>query len=350
MVHCPHDGRCLNTTARCRAGASSFPAIAVAFDCGAQLNVNQISPRTHEPYLQRLARTSKASGASALFMVPRPALQPVRLPPATTKTLQQWGWTLVETAWVTPPRLHPTVAMLAEGTGCCGAREFHKLHALGIDAPIDSVVLLDTDIDILGDDDNDRVGVGVGGGSWGHRGDSDAMSATNTLRTLFDCAASGFVLSTRGVRSPANGGLWAFPPSASLLSRLLLELSHAQPQAVDGWNASGWGALGASDGRGPQPYYGAFSFQGFAYWAFYQSSLLRHGAFRTRSSSSAAVTTAIRAAQLDPCVWNLQVSSVVASTLCAHRNAREVRVHHAAQGKGIERSHRARHPTTPNSK
>ena len=190
--------------------------------------------------------------------------------------------------------ISPTVHALAEGTGCCGTREFHKLHALELEQ-FDSVALLDTDVDILG---------------------ALHTTAAATLRTLLDCAASGYILSTRGIRLLQRWSV-GIPTECRPQRTLIAELTRAQPSAEGAWNRSGWGPFGS------KPYYGAFSWQGFAYWAFYQSDLLRRGSFP------------IRAAQLDPCVWNLQVTSALASTLC---RAATARIHHAAQGKGVEHS------------
>ena len=87
----------------------------------------------------------------------------------------------METNWVVP-ELHPSIVQHTEGTGLHQNGNFHKLHAFGL-ADYDSVVYLDTDV---------RVAEEPG-----------------ALRPLFDCAASGYVMSTRGVRAPANGGVLA---------------------------------------------------------------------------------------------------------------------------------------------
>ncbi|KAH8095480.1 hypothetical protein JL720_2782 [Aureococcus anophagefferens] len=70
-----------------------------------------------------------------------------------------------------------------ESGGCCGAREFMKLHAFAADY---AVAVVDNDFDV---DDVER------------------------LRPIFDCAAAGHVITTRGAHSAMNGAFAAVPPA-----------------------------------------------------------------------------------------------------------------------------------------
>lgn len=304
------DGRgeasCLDVS-QCRATATR-PAIATAFDFYGKWTTEH---ERRGPNMRMLAGLARQNGADAVFLLPEPRLQRNRLADREHRELLAWGWKLVHTDWIEPPLMHPSIGKLVAGTGCCGARIFHKIHAFGL-AQYDGVVFLDTDV---------------------------AIAEASSLRIMLDCAASGFVLTTRGQASPTNGGLWIFPPSARLERTVLDTLARTEVRPADGWNHSGWGAFGRPR-RGLEAFNDCFGHQGFSYWFFFQSSARipfdpaptgrrPAGGRGAGAGGRAGPATELRPAMLDSCIWNSQpgVKATCTGTPRAH-----VRVVHAATG------------------
>ena len=157
----------------------------------------------------------------------------------------------------------------------CGAREFMKLHALGLQE-YDAVLVVDNDF--------------APAGPWSDFG------------PLFDCAAEGRLLTTRASYSAVNGALVAAPPSAALLAELLGALATATV-GDDGWgDAHSWGPFRKARSRVTQA-----RVQGFLYWYYHQQR---------------GVKTTIEARQVDACVWNLQrgiAKRLCRDDICANR-------------------------------
>jgi len=167
---------------------------------------------------------------------------------ATTMVVLKKYFKIVRTPWVVPPGLNKDIPR--EG-GCCGAREFMKLNAMGLE-DYDAVVNLDTDFSIIG-----------------------------SLRPLFDCAASGRFLTARGSISGVNGGMFAVKPSKSLLYDVLMDLTMSSSDDKTGWN---------SLGLAPGATYAQSGLQGFLYYYFYQ---------RRRDPKHEHIVSG----QVNPCDW-----------------------------------------------
>ena len=179
----------------------------------------------------KLAALGRRAGVDVILVVPRRDLQREPIDAGVARRLAEGGVKVRHVDWVAPPQLSPGVPL--ESGGCCGAREFMKLHAFGF-ADYDAVAVVDNDFDV---DDVER------------------------LRPIFDCAAAGHVITTRGAHSAVNGAFAAVPPSEALRDALLAALSTATarrpapgPRPPDarrtrlwqvdretGWNGAGWG-------------------------------------------------------------------------------------------------------------
>ena len=180
----------------------------------------------------KLAALGRRAGVDVILVVPRRDLQREPIKASVYRRLEAGGVVVRFADWVAPPALSPGVPL--ESGGCCGAREFMKLYAFGF-ADYDALIVVDNDFDV---DD------------------------VESLRPIFDCAAAGHVITTRGAHSAVNGAFAAVPPSAALRDALLAALSTAtarrpapgprpSPDArrtrlwqVDretGWNGAGWG-------------------------------------------------------------------------------------------------------------
>ena len=180
----------------------------------------------------KLAALGRRAGVDVILVVPRRDLQREPIDAGVARRLAEGGVKVRHADWVAPPQLSPGVPL--ESGGCCGAREFMKLHAFGFD-DYDAVAVVDNDFDV---DDVER------------------------LRPIFDCAAAGHVITTRGAHSAMNGAFAAVPPSAALRDALLAALSTAtarraapgprpppdadgrvfwQVDRETGWNGAGWG-------------------------------------------------------------------------------------------------------------
>lgn len=169
----------------------------------------------------------------------------VKIPDDTMKVVEQY-FKIVHTPWVVPPGLSRNIPR--EG-GCCGAREFMKLHAMALE-DYDAVVNLDTDMTVVG-----------------------------SLKPLFDCAASGRFLTARGSISGVNGGMFAVQPSRSLLYDMVIDLTLSQATEKSGWN---------NRGLAPDAKYGQAGLQGFLYYYFYQRG---------------PYLPTMQVGQVDPCLW-----------------------------------------------
>ena len=145
----------------------------------------------------KLAALGRRAGVDVILVVPRRDLQREPIDAGVARRLAEGGVKVRHADWVAPPQLSPGVPL--ESGGCCGAREFMKLHAFGF-GDYDAVAVVDNDFDV---DDVER------------------------LRPIFDCAAAGHVITTRGAHSAMNGAFAAVPPSAALRDALLAALSTA---------------------------------------------------------------------------------------------------------------------------
>lgn len=202
---------CFDMT-QCRPGTAKRPAITFAFDFAV--------PWTKSRHVsERISKAAKAVGAAVILMIPaQHALDATHanrsvLSHSLRKELEQF-YDIVEVPWITPPNLSQGIPLYG---GCCGAREFMKLHATGMDQ-YDAVINLDNDVDMVG--------------------------PVGRLRHLFDCIASGMLLTTRGQASPVNGGFFGIRPQKDLLKEVLLDLESTHVSlGPGGWNGYGWGEI-----------------------------------------------------------------------------------------------------------
>lgn len=209
-VRCTREGRkapCLDV-ATCPAGASKRAAVVVFYDCHGPLHKTP-----------RLATTVRVNGEVArrdgfdyLWAIPPEADREDAFPDWLHK---DYGIEIIEfpLPWIVPPNLSKGVPV--ESGGCCGAREFAKLQFLAMEK-YDAVVVLDADVRL-----------------------SD--KAADPLRGVFDCAASGTLLTTRGSHSGVNGGFVAARPDSRRLASMLAALATATVDELSGWNGRGFG-------------------------------------------------------------------------------------------------------------
>lgn len=237
--------------AQCVPGTAKRPAITFAFDLAIEWTKGERDAR-------RFRKAARQLGAALILMIPaKGALdetnaKKIKLSRKTRKRIQKY-YDIVEVPWVTPPNLSEGVPR--EG-GCCGAREFMKLHSVGMDQ-FDAVINLDNDMNIA------------------------SLESIPRLRQLFDCAASGMMLTTRGSTSSVNGAFFAVQPQKQLLNEMLSELETAHvANNKEAWNGYGWGPNHKEDD---------FRIQGFFEYLFY----LRGSQY-------------VRAEQLQPCKISLQ--------------------------------------------
>ena len=224
---CTSQGRevaCLDVST-CERGAARKVAIVSVFDahvaiestCG-DVNRTRCGDSTAVDHRLKVAALGKRAGVDVILVVPRRDLQREPIKASVYRRLEAGGVIVRYADWVAPPALSPGVPL--ESGGCCGAREFMKLYAFGF-ADYDALIVVDNDFDV------DDV-----------RG----------LRPIFDCAAAGHVITTRGAHSAMNGAFTAFPPSAALRETLLAALSTANARRP----ASG-GLLWPRAARKPSP-------------------------------------------------------------------------------------------------
>ena len=242
-VRCTSHGKeveCFDVST-CERGVAKKVAIASVFD--AHVNIKEMCSGKMQQrvcsavdYRVKLAELGRRAGVDVIFVVPRRDLQLKPINGSVFKRLAAGGVDVRISEWITPPNLSPGVPL--DSGGCCGAREFMKLAAYGF-ADYDALIVVDNDFEV--DDVRD-------------------------LWPIFDCAAQGHVITTRGPHTGANGAFVAFPPSAELQDALLAALSTAtarhpapgplppasgprtprdgllrQVSKNTGWNGAGWG-------------------------------------------------------------------------------------------------------------
>ena len=265
-TRCTHQGRpvaCFNLTRGDREACAREVspqgrwAVVSVFDCHTSFKRVNAHGGQDVAGVVRNVESARRNGADYVLALPRAEAQAVPFPPEVRAAVEASGAIVEAVDWVVPPNLSKHV--LVESGGCCGAREFMKLHAFGM-TQYDAVLLVDNDVRI-------------------------AKNAS--LAPLLSCAADGYFLSTRGAHSACdrprpgplffsrgglsrprehhtvrlNGGHLAFPPSSELLRRALDELRTATLSKAQGWNHAGWGPFHAKfDAR----------MQGFLYWLFHQ--------------------------------------------------------------------------------
>ena len=182
-TRCTHEGRpvaCFNLTRGDREACAREVsprgrwAVVSVFDCHASFDgVNARGGQDAAGLLRNVER-ARENGAEFVLALPRAEDQAVPFPAEVRAALEAAGATVETVGWVVPPNLSKHV--LVESGGCCGAREFMKLHAFGM-TRYDAVLLVDTDVRI-------------------------ARNAS--LAPLLGCAADGYFLSTRGTHSACD--------------------------------------------------------------------------------------------------------------------------------------------------
>ena len=182
-TRCTHEGRpvaCFNLTRGDREACAREVsprgrwAVVSVFDCHASFDgVNARGGQDTAGLLSNVKR-ARENGAEFVLALPRAEAQAVPFPAEVRAALEAAGATVETVGWVVPPNLSKHV--LVESGGCCGAREFMKLHAFGM-TRYDAVLLVDTDVRI-------------------------ARNAS--LAPLLGCAADGYFLSTRGTHSACD--------------------------------------------------------------------------------------------------------------------------------------------------
>ena len=274
-VRCTRAGRpapCLDV-ATCPAGASERAAVVVFFDCHGPLHR---TPRL-ETTVRVNGEAARRDGFDYVWAVPPEADRENDFPEWLRK---DYGVEIIEfpLPWIVPPNLSAGVPV--ESGGCCGAREFAKLQFLALDR-YDAVVVLDADVRIT-------------------------ETARDPLRGVFDCAASGTLLTTRGSHSGVNGGFVAARPDAARLAAMLAALSAATVDEASGWDGRGFGPFRRVD----HPKFDA-RVQGFLYHFLY-----------------ADAEPPFPAEQVDACVFNAQHNL---AHLCAYELCTDaVRLSHGA--------------------
>ena len=203
-VRCTSHGKeveCFDVST-CERGVAKKIAIASVFD--ARVDIKEMCSGNKQQrvcsavdYRIKLAALGRRAGVDVIFVVPRRDLQLKPIDGSVLEDLAAGGVDVRISEWITPPNLSPGVPL--ESGGCCGAREFMKLAAYGF-ADYDALIVVDNDFEV--DDVRD-------------------------LWPIFDCAAQGHVITTRGGHTGANGAFVAFPPSAELQDALLAALSTA---------------------------------------------------------------------------------------------------------------------------
>lgn len=238
-------------------------AIVTAFDF--QRNISD----TEFKRLANKGEVAVSHGAKYIMLVP----QNVSIDANNRKKLEKTGLKLHEVPWMVPPRLSRLVPR--ESGGCCGAREFIKLHAFNL-TEFDAIIFYDTDVEVRSD-------------------------VPEVLSPLFRCAASGYFLTTPAPKHfPwVNSGFFAVRPHAKLFEAMLDVLSGAKVRHTDGWNKAGWGPKNKDTSRAIKD---QFRMQGFLQYFMYQDT--RH-------------TQYVEAKQLDQCIWNRQRGSECDAVPCA---------------------------------
>mmetsp|Transcript_20192 Transcript_20192/g.63777 ORF Transcript_20192/g.63777 Transcript_20192/m.63777 type:complete len:363 (-) Transcript_20192:255-1343(-) len=218
-----------------------------------------------------------------VLLAPSARLRGAGIPQDLRANLTKLGVRIVEVPWIIPPRLSPCIPV--ESGGCCGAREFMKLHAWGMEE-YHGVLFLDLDV---------------------------VPAPGATLLPLLQCASTGRFLTTRGNHSSVNAAFMAFRPSRAVLGEMMDELSRAEVSHVCGWNNLGWGAVHADRVK-----YDA-RMQGFLYYFFYQ---------RPTEKVSA---TGVEPRAVNFCEWNMKdLLDICYKELCSGTTHTRT-YHHAKQ-------------------
>ena len=222
----------------CPTGVSKRRAVTITFDTYAMWGARQ------QNYVRLNRVAIERAGADFVLLIPQDAARSAagkhartarmatwyrEIWPETLKELEQTFTKIVRVPWIVPPNLSRDVPF--ESGGCCGAREFMKLNAISL-TEYDAVINLDSDMKVRGD-----------------------------LRPLFDCAASGYMLTARSRRCSVSGGFFAVKPQAALLDDMLASLSDASVNNAQGWNRRGWGLRHKTND---------FRVQGFLHYYLYQ--------------------------------------------------------------------------------
>jgi len=214
---------------RCVPGSAKRRAISFVFDLAIDFDYKHY--RNHELFL----KAAEVDADLVLILPQRGAVvvgdyERIGLSAEKRWELEQY-YKIVEVDWITPPGLNKHIPLIG---GCCGPREFMKLHALTL-YEYDAVINLDNDVTI-GDRPED-------------------------LKRLFDCAASGQFLVSRGSYSEINAGFFAARPQRQLFFDMVAELQVVSADKHRGWNDLGWGPLHKAND---------YRMQGFLYYYFYQ--------------------------------------------------------------------------------
>lgn len=222
-----------------------------------------------QTYLTNKNTTAKNLGAEFIMLIPKGS----SISTSVQDELFRIGLSFREVPWVVPPNLSKDVPR--ESGGCCGAREFIKLHAFNM-TEFDAIIFYDMDIEIR-------------------------LTRVAALTSLFDCACSGYFLTTpaRHHNPWVNGGFFAVRPSSGLFETMLRVLSRAHVDPLTGWNDAGWGPGWHSNV--PKSLQSQFRMQGFLSYFMYQDK--RHMQY-------------VQAEQLDQCIWNRQRHSVCPEVSC----------------------------------
>mmetsp|Transcript_38189 Transcript_38189/g.85929 ORF Transcript_38189/g.85929 Transcript_38189/m.85929 type:complete len:359 (+) Transcript_38189:134-1210(+) len=238
-------------------------AIVVAYDFHSMLNLEEDHGGSHQTtreFMLSQAAAARYHNADYVLVMPDVDHRADRVLEELKDTMDM---VFHKVPWVLPPNMSASIPI--ESGGCCGAREFMKLHVFNM-TQYDAIVFYDTDVLISQSNDS----------KW----------SEGVLTPLFNCAASSYFLSTSCSKHfPwVNGGFFAVQPSVDLFDAMLYELSRATVNKWTGWNGNGWGPknFGATASQ--------FRMQGFLSYFFYQGVHQK----------------AVLARQVDGCIWNRQ--------------------------------------------
>lgn len=229
--------------------------------------------KAHYASTMRLWATSaRHDGIDYVLLLPAPHLcRPHPLSDVNRTLIRALGVRVVETRWVVPPGLSAGVPI--ESGGCCGAREFMKLNALGLEADYDAVLILDLDT---------------------------FPAPRGSLVPLLECAARGHVLTVRAWDTSVLGAFIAAPPRTRVLRSMLDELAAATVTRECGWQQRGWAPLSSRF---------EMRVQGFLYYFFYQKA----------RPEQVQRETGLLPRPVDPCVWSMghKFAELCLPELCA---------------------------------
>jgi len=247
-------------------------AIVTAYDGHVPLKLERLDwTKTYElhEYFTNQAQAAKDHGADYIMLVPVGVAIGSEF---VTDWLRGIGMKFMEVPWAVPPELSERIPV--ESGGCCGAREFIKLHVVSL-SQYDAVILYDTDIMIA----------------------EQGVFPEGALTPLFDCAASGYFLTTSVPKHLpwVNGGFFAVRPNRPLFDAMLRSLSTASVDEATGWNSMGWGPKNEAYRKSQ------YRMQGFLMFFLYQDQSNAH---------------LVKAEQVEPCIWNRQERSYCVKVVC----------------------------------